>query len=159
MHLLASWPKSRILHPSRAAQLSEDQQAQKIRKVIADVRMLTKQLRAALTPGYNIYNSIAIVIALNSINKDFDTKTSSLLETGDKTINEIQEILCSAEAKNLSKRATDITGDVAMAFRGNQGRDNYSRRRRKAESNKRCYNCNRLGHYGIDCRQPDRRES
>lgn len=71
--------------------------------VFADVRILTKQLRAVLIRNRNIYDSIATVIALNSIHKDFDTKTSSLLETSDKTIDEIQQILCSAKAKNLSK--------------------------------------------------------
>ena len=52
--------------------------------------MLTKQLKAALMPNRNIYNSIAIVIALDSMYDDFKTKTSSLLETDDKTIDEIQ---------------------------------------------------------------------
>lgn len=66
--------------------------------VFADVWMLTKQLKATLTPNRDIYNSIAIVIALDSIRKDFDTKTSSLLKTGDKTIDKIQQILYFAEA-------------------------------------------------------------
>ena len=98
-----------------------------IMSVFADVRMLTKRLRAALTPNRNIYNSIAIVIALDSIHNDFETKTSSLLETGDKTIDKIQQILCSAEAKNLSKRATGVTNDLAMSFKGSQrGYNSYS---------------------------------
>lgn len=51
--------------------------------------MLTKQLRAVLMSNRNIYNNIAIVIALDSIHNDFETKTSSLLETGNKTIDKI----------------------------------------------------------------------
>lgn len=60
-----------------------------ITSIFADVQILTKRLRAALTPNRNIYNSIAIVIALNSIHNNFETKTSSLLETGNKTIDKI----------------------------------------------------------------------
>lgn len=71
--------------------------------VFADVQLLIKRLRAALTPSHDIYDSIAIVIALDSIHKNFDTKTLSLLKIGDKTIDEIQQILYSAEAKNLSR--------------------------------------------------------
>lgn len=132
-----------------------------ITSIFADVRLLTKCLRAALTSNSNIYDSIAIVIPLESIHDDFDTKTSSLLETGDKTIDEIQQILCSAKAKNLSKRATGITGDPAMAFRGSGGQQysaQYSGTKRKANSDEQCYNFNKFGHYGRDCNQPDRRE-
>ncbi len=129
-----------------------------ITSVFADVRLLTKRLRAALTPNRDIYNSIAIVIALDFIYDDFETKTSSLLETGDKSINEIQEILCSAEAKNLSKRATGITGDLAMSFRGPpRGYSSYSGAKRKANSDKQCFNCHKFGHFGRDCDQRNRR--
>ncbi len=140
-----------------------------ITSIFADVRLLTKRLRAALTLNRDIYDSIAIVIALDSIHDDFETKTSSLLETGDKTIDEIQQILCSAEAKNLSKRATGVTNDLAMSFRGpprgynerynDRYNDNYSPGggKRKAYSDERCFNCHKLGHYGRDCTLPDRR--
>ena len=38
-----------------------------ITSVFANVQMLTKQLKAAFMPDHNIYNSIAIVIAFDSI--------------------------------------------------------------------------------------------
>ncbi len=42
---------------------------------------------------------------------------TSLLESGDKTINQIQSILQSREVKNISKQVTEAIKDLAMAFR------------------------------------------
>ncbi len=58
-------------------------------QIFAEVKYLYKQLRSAMTPGRDLWNMIAIVIALNSMHKDFDMTTANLLETGDKTINQI----------------------------------------------------------------------
>ena len=91
-----------------------------ILSIFTDVQILTKQLMTIVTPNHNIYNSITIVIVFDSIYNNFESKTSSLLETGDKTIDEIQQILYSAKAKNLSKRATNVTNDLAMLFKGLQ---------------------------------------
>lgn len=65
--------------------------------------MLIKQFKAIFMPNSNIYNSIAIVIAFDSIYNNFKTKLSSLLKTGNKTIDKIQQIFCSTKVKNLSK--------------------------------------------------------
>ena len=89
-----------------------------ITSVFADVQILIKWLKAVLIASRDIYDSITIVVALDFIYKDFDTKTSSLLKIGDKTINKIQQILCSAKAKNLSKQATGVTNNLTMAFKG-----------------------------------------
>ncbi len=121
--------------------------------------MLTKRFRAALTPNRDIYDRIGIVIALDSIRNNFETKTLSLLKTGDKTIDKMQQILFSAEAKNLSKQATGVTNDLEMLFRGLQrGYNNYSGGKRKAKSDEQCFNCHKHGHFGRDCDQPDRRQ-
>lgn len=45
-----------------------------ITSIFADVRLLTKRLRAALTPNRDIYDSIAILIALDSIHDDFEIR-------------------------------------------------------------------------------------
>lgn len=61
---------------------------------------------------------IAIVIAFDSLYKDFDITTTSLLEVGDKKIDQIQSILQSKNAKNISQWA--IRGGIdnlAIAFR------------------------------------------
>ena len=121
-------------------------------QIFAEIRYLCKRLRTAMTPNRDLWDTIAIVIALDSLHQDFDTTTASLLETGDKTIDEIQSILQSKEAKNLSKRATGNTGELAMAFR-----DKGAPGKRKATNEYECYNCHKFGHFGRDCFLPDRR--
>lgn len=122
-----------------------------VMQIFAKVKYLCKRLRLAMTPEQDLWDTIAIIIALNSLHEDFDTTTASLLKTGDKTIDQIQSILQSKEAKNLSKRATGGIGDLAMAFRDKSGP------KKKANSNDECYNCHKLGHFGRDCSLPNRR--
>lgn len=69
-------------------------------------------------PNCNIYNSITIVIAFDLIYNDFKTKTLNLLETDNKIIDKIQQILSFAKAKNLSKQATSITNNLVILFKG-----------------------------------------
>lgn len=68
--------------------------------------------------------------------------TTSILKSKDKTINEIKQILASTKAKFLSKRVRNITGDLAIMFWGH----------RKATSKNRYFNCQKLEHFGRDCR-------
>ena len=104
-----------------------------------------------MTPGRDLWDTIAIVIALDSLHKDFDTTIASLLETGDKMIDQIQSILQSKKAKNISKRAIgESIGNLGMAFRNNNVP------KRKTNSHKKCYNCHKLGHFGRDCPLLDR---
>ena len=43
--------------------------------------------------GQDLWNTITIIIALNSLHKDFNTTIVSLFQIGDKTINVIKSIL------------------------------------------------------------------
>lgn len=91
-----------------------------IMQIFAKVKYLYKCLWTAITQGQDLWDTIAIVIALDSLHKNFDTITVSLLEIGDKTIDQIQSILQSKEAKNISKQATGKgISNHAMAFRNN----------------------------------------
>ena len=122
-----------------------------VMQIFAEVRYFCKRLRIAISPSRDLWDTIAIVIALDTLHDNFNTTTASLLESGDKTIDQIQSILQSKEAKNISKRATKVTRDLAMAFRDSNGP------KKKAYRDKKCFNCHKLGHFGRDCHQPDRR--
>lgn len=123
-----------------------------VMQIFAKVKCLCKCLRMAMTPNRDFWNTIAIVITLDSLHEDFDTTIASLLETGDKTIDQIQSILQSKEAKNLSKQATGDTGDLVMAFRD-------KRPKKKANTDDEYYNCHKFGHFGRNCFLPDRKLS
>lgn len=86
---------------------------------------------------------VAILITFNSLHKDFDTSMASLLEANDKTIDQIQSILQSIDAKNISKGAIeDGTSNLAMAFK------DKNTLKKKANSDDECYNCHKLGYFG-----------
>lgn len=50
-----------------------------VMSIFADIRFLIKRLRAAITPNRAIWDSIAIVVALDSLHDDFKTTTTSML--------------------------------------------------------------------------------
>lgn len=66
-----------------------------------------------MTPGWDPWDTITIMITLNSLHKDFDTTTASLLETENKPIDQIQSILQSKEVKNLSKQVIGFVEDLS----------------------------------------------
>lgn len=103
-----------------------------------------------MTSGWDLWNIIAIVIGLNLLYEDFDKTTTSLLGIGNKIINQIQSILQSKEAKNLSKYAIRDTGNLAMAFKDKSPK-------KKANSNDKYYNYHKFGYFGRNYFLPDRR--
>lgn len=99
-----------------------------------------------MTPNNNLWNIIVIVIVLDCLHKDFNITTASLLETGNKIIDQIQSILHLKEAKNLSKRAIKAIGDLFMAFC-----DRNCDRKREANTDNEYYNCYKLRHFSRNC--------
>ena len=69
-----------------------------------------------MTEERDPFETQAIVIALDTLHDDYDTTTASMLETGNKSINEIFAIIQLKEAKFKSKRATKNIGDAAMTI-------------------------------------------
>lgn len=96
-----------------------------------------------MTPDQDLWDIIAIVIALDTLHDDQIIKTS-LPESRDRTINQIQSILQLKKAKNMSRQATTATGDLIMAFKDNGGQNE------KANRDEKCYNYHKLGHFRRD---------
>lgn len=75
-------------------------------QIFAKVRYLCKHLQKVMTLERDLWDMIAIIIALDSLYKNFNTTTVSLLEKGNKTIDQIQSILQSKETMNINKQAS-----------------------------------------------------
>ncbi len=124
-----------------------------VTSIFAEVRFLVKQLRAAVTPNEDIWDSIAIVVATESMHEDFEHVTSGLLgQGGEKSIDEIQSILSSAEAKFVSKRAVGVTADLTQ-----MSRNSGQKHKAIVTSENECFNCHKMRHFGRDCKFPDYR--
>ncbi len=121
--------------------------------IFAEVRFLIKRLRAAVTLNKDIWDSIAIVIATEFPHEDFEhVMSGSLGQGGEKSIDEIESILLSAEAKFRSKRAVGVTANLAYMSR-NIGQ----KCKTKATSEDECFDCRKMGHFGQDCKFSDYR--
>ena len=83
-------------------------------EIFAEVRFLCKRLKAAITAGRDPFDTIAIVIIPDTLHSDFEATTASMLETGDKAIEELQSIIQSKEAKYKAKRSTGQLEDAEM---------------------------------------------
>ena len=76
----------------------------------------------------------------------------NFLETRNKSIDKIQSILQSKETKNMSKRTIGGMGELTMIIK-----DNINSLKRKANSNKKCFNYHKLGHFERDCPYLDKK--
>lgn len=73
---------------------------------------------------------------------------SSLLEIGNKSINKIQEILWFAKAKNLSKQAISIMGNLIILFQSLLKDYNcYFREKHKRNNKEQYFNYYKFRHF------------
>lgn len=86
-------------------------------QIFAEIKYFCKRLQMVITLGQDLQDTIAIVIALDSLYNDFNTNTASLLEAGNKTINQIQSFLLSKKVKNISKQVIENISNLAKIFR------------------------------------------
>ena len=115
--------------------------------IFGEVKQLVDRLQAAVTPNRTIWDSIVIVVALDSLHEEFQPIIAPLLHAGDKELEEIQQIVTSTEAGLMAKRATGISaGDVAMS-----SRFKFDPKPRQNRNNDECFYCNKKGHYARDC--------
>ena len=73
--------------------------------------------------------------------------TTPLVHSGDKDLEEVQQIFTSIEVANLAKRAVRATADLALMTKIKQSERSSSR----PKTNKKCFNCRKKGHYAKDC--------
>ena len=78
------------------------------------MKQLIQCLQSAITKHRTIWDSIILVVAFDSLYDDFEMTTAPLLHSGDKDLEEIQQIVISTKIANLAKQVTGQTADVAM---------------------------------------------
>lgn len=122
--------------------------------IFAEVKQLVQRLQSAVTELRKIWESITLVVALDSLHDDFEMTTAPLLHSGDKDLEEIPQIVTSTEAANLAKRAVGATTDLAMMAKKKQ-LEKYSA---KPKTNEECFNCGKKGHYARNCHTSNKRK-
>lgn len=120
-------------------------------QIFVKLKYFCKRFWMAITWERNLWGTMAVVITLSLFHEDFNTTTTSLLETSDKTINQIQNVLQSKKAKNISKKPTGRgTGNFAIVFRDKKFK-------KKTNSNNNCYNLHKLRDFRKHCFLLDKR--
>ena len=77
-------------------------------EIFAEVRYLYKQLKTTMIEGRDLFDTIAIVIALDTLHNNFDTITARMLKTRDKSIDEIFTIIQSKEQSSKANGRQEI---------------------------------------------------
>ena len=97
-----------------------------------------------------IWDSITLVEALDSLHDDFEMTTTLLLHSGDKNIEEIQQIVTSTKVANMARQTIGQIVDLAMQMKKRlDGRQQQLQSRQR--TNKKCFNYRKRRHYVKDC--------
>ena len=105
-----------------------------------------QRLQSAVTEQRTIWESITLVVALDSLLNDFEKTTTPLLYSGDKNLEEIQQIVTSTKAANRAKQAVEATADLALMAKKKQ-----PERTTRSKLGEECFNCRKKDHYTKDC--------
>lgn len=62
-------------------------------KIVAKLYFFYKQLKVAIIMEYDLFDTITIIIILDTLHNDLGVTTASILEIGKKTIEKIQTII------------------------------------------------------------------
>ena len=122
--------------------------------IFAKVKQLVQRLQSAVTEQRSIWESITLVVAVNLLHNDFEMTTAPLLYSGNKDLEEIQQIVPSTEAANLAKRAVGAITNLALMAKKTQ----LERYPAKPKTNKECANCGKKGHYAGDCHMSNKKK-
>ena len=76
----------------------------KVTTIFAEMKQLVQRLQSTVTKNRTIWDSITLVIALDSLHDNFEMNTRLLLHSGDKDFKEIQQIVTSTEAANMASK-------------------------------------------------------
>ena len=119
----------------------------KFTAIFEEVKQLVDCLQVAITSNRTIWNSIVIVVALDSLHKKYQSIIAPLLHAGDKELEKIQQIVTSTEAGLMTKQATGIlAGDIAMS-----SRFKFNPKPQQNRNNNNCFYFNKKRHYTRDC--------
>lgn len=114
--------------------------------IFAEVRQLVQRLQSAVIKQKTIWKSITPVIAFDLWHNNFKMTTTPLLHSGDKDLEEIQQIVISTKVANLAKHVIGATTDLALMAKKRQ-----SKRVAKSKSGEECFNCRKKCYYAKDC--------
>ena len=122
--------------------------------IFAKVRQLVQQFQSAVIEQRTIWESITLVVALVSLHNNFEMMTAPLFHSGNKDLEEIQQIVTFIEAANLAKQAVRATTDLAMMAKKKQ----LKKYPIKPKTNKECFNCGKKCHYARDCHTSNKKK-
>ena len=98
-----------------------------------------------MTEQRTIYECIILVVAFDFLHDNFKMTTALILHSGDKDLEEIQQIVTSTKAANMAKQIVGVATDLIMMFKNNRLERSDSR------LNEEYFNCEKEGHYTRDC--------